>query len=292
MTTQGKRALTEREIRDLVAIAVSRINDPDPDDPSVLTPAWDAIATLHRNGDQAVFDVCNDLCQSAEPNERAVGAAILGQLAYSLEFLRDERFGLLKDMLDRELSGGGDPEMLASICFAFGHLKDARAIPEVVPLVRHPLSSVRFAVVHALSAQEDAVAVAGLIELSNDEDSDVRDWATFGLGQRIEADNAEIREALRARLTDTDPDTRLEAISGLALRKDAGVIDHIIAALEAGEVGASIYDAVTDLASPTFCKHLKGTKQSGQALPEAVAKSDYLQSAWQEAVSACRCDET
>jgi hypothetical protein len=290
MVADVERSLTECEIRDLVATAVSHIDDPDPQDPAVLTPAWKAIAILHRSGDHAVFDICVDLCRSADPCRRAVGAAVLGQLGYFSELLRDERFGLLKEMFDRELSGDADPELLASICFAFGHLKDPRGISAVAPLARHPQSRVRFAVVHALSAQEDPVAIAWLIALSSDEDAQVRDWATFGLGQQIEADTAEIREALCARLTDADRDTRLEAISGLARRKDMRVIDHIITALAAGEVGSAIFEAVVDVADSTFCKHLEGTRQSGRELPEIIAKSDHLRSAWRKAVAACGCD--
>lgn len=292
MADEIKRSLTESEIRDLVETAVAHFDDPDPEDDFALSPACDAITTLQRNGDQSVFEVCSVLCRSANPRERSVGAAILGQLGYSLELLRDQRFGLLKEMLEREMSGGADPEMLMEICFAFGHLKDPRGVSAVVPLARHPFSSVRFAVVYAFSAQDDPVAITWLIELSKDEDPHVRDWATFALGQEIEADNSEIRDALRARLTDVDVDTRLEAISGLARRKDKSVIDHIIAALEAGEVGAVIYGAVTDLADPIFCMHLMGTKQSGQELPKVVAESHYLRSAWQAAVLACGCDAT
>ncbi|ATQ70735.1 hypothetical protein CQW49_22375 (plasmid) [Methylosinus trichosporium OB3b] len=292
MAVEIKRSLMEREIRDLVETAVAHIDDPDRGDAFALSPACDAIATLQRNGDQSVFEVCSVLCRSADPRERSVGAAILGQLGYSLELLRDQRFGLLKEMLEREMSGGADPEMLVAICFAFGHLKDPRGVSAVVPLARHPFSSVRFAVAYAFSAQDDPVAITWLIELSNDEEPHVRDWATFALGQQIEADNSEIREALSARLTDVDVDTRLEAISGLARRNDKNVIDHILAALEAGEVGAVIYGAVTDIADPIFCMHLMGTKQSGRELPKVVAESRYLRSAWQAAVLACGCDAT
>lgn len=290
MSAEADKLLTHSQIRDLVAIAVAHIDDPDPEDSSVLTPAWHAIAMLQKSGDRAVLDVCRNLCKSADARERAVAAATIGQLGYSRDLLRDERFGLLKELLDAEVSGDADPEMLQSICFAFGHLKDPRGISSVIPLARHPLSFVRFSVVHALSALDDPAAIAALISLSNDDDSNVRDWATFGLGQLIETDTSEVREALWARLTDSDDNTRLEAISGLASRKDLRVIGHILAALEAGEVAASIYRAVTDLADPIFCKYLRGTKQSGRELPEEVVSSDYLQSEWQDAVSACGCD--
>jgi HEAT repeat protein len=46
-----------------------------------------------------------------------------------------------------------------------------------------------------------------LIELNADVVPYVRDWATFGLASQIDAD-----------LTDPDPDTRAEAVCGLARR--------------------------------------------------------------------------
>lgn len=63
-------------------------------------------------------------------------------------------------------------------------------------------------------------AVKILAELSRDKVAKVRDWATFSLGAQQSADTPLLRRALRARLLDKDFDTRLEAICGLAIRKD------------------------------------------------------------------------
>jgi hypothetical protein len=62
--------------------------------------------------------------------------------------------------------------------------------------------------------------LAELIALSRDKDREVRDWATFQLGSQMELDNAEVRQALRDRLEDSDLDTRCEAFVGLARRGD------------------------------------------------------------------------
>ena len=42
---------------------------------------------------------------------------------------------------------------------------------------------------------------------SQDVEGEVRDWATMGLGSRLEVDNPAIRNALAARLDDLEGDT-------------------------------------------------------------------------------------
>jgi HEAT repeat protein len=69
-----------------------------------------------------------------------------------------------------------------------------------------------------------AQVAQALIRLTNDDSSDVRDDAVFGLGSILDLDTAEIRDALRARLFDSDLDTRLEALVGLAERRDPTVL--------------------------------------------------------------------
>ena len=53
----------------------------------------------------------------------------------------------------------------------------------------------------------------------------MRDWATFALGMLASQDTIELREALVARLEDPDPETRLEAVHGLALRGDRRAVE-------------------------------------------------------------------
>ena len=79
----------------------------------------------------------------------------------------------------------------------------------------------RFSVACALGHfPNDPEAVATLLTLTRDDDSEVRDWAVFGLGVQGDVDSSEIREALLERLTDTDEDVREEAIVGLGKRRD------------------------------------------------------------------------
>jgi HEAT repeat protein len=112
---------------------------------------------------------------------------------------------------------------------------------------------VRRAVVHGLMGHDDDRAVRALIALSGDDDAAVRDWATFSLGVQIERDAPELRDALAARLSDGDADTRDEAIRGLALRGDERAVEP---ALEAG-VSPQIREAIELLADATGDERLK-----------------------------------
>ena len=62
----------------------------------------------------------------------------------------------------------------------------------------------------------------------SDEDGDVRDWATFGIGQQDDTDDETTREALFARVEDEHSDARMEAIIGLARRHDERVRSHLM----------------------------------------------------------------
>jgi HEAT repeat protein len=77
-----------------------------------------------------------------------------------------------------------------------------------------------------------------------DPDSDVRDWATFGLGTQSDADSEVIREALFERLADTDEDTRAEAAVGLAKRKDVRVLPVVLE-----ELGRDVYGVLYEEAA-------------------------------------------
>lgn len=83
--------------------------------------------------------------------------------------------------------------MLQSIGAAFGHLDDPRCIPALHKL-RHPDEDVRHSVVFGvLLGHDDDLPVDTLVELSSDPAEDVRDWATFGLGTRLDRDTEQVR---------------------------------------------------------------------------------------------------
>jgi HEAT repeat protein len=160
----------------------------------------------------------------------------------------------------------GDPRVLAVIAEAIGHLGEPWGLSWLLRMRRHPDAEVRGGVASALACRTNPLAIDALVELSADRDPAIRDWATFALGTLADHDSPALREALAARLEDGDPDTRIEALHGLALRGDPRAVEPTLAQLEAGETGGSrwtrhaLQEAVIRLAAQTgdarFARHL------------------------------------
>ena len=103
----------------------------------------------------------------------------------------------------------------------------------------------------AFGCIETDTGIRTLIRLSRDQDDEVRDWATFGLGSLCERNTKAIRDALFSRIDDPHDDTRNEAIVGLARRKVGEVLPALIKELEEGKYLFSLsVEAATELAAP------------------------------------------
>jgi HEAT repeat protein len=216
--------LENRTTSELLALALTSSDDDDGD-----AEGWKAISELHRRGTDDIFEACQSLCGGVNPQERRVGADILGQLGWNKGYpFRDVTLPILFQLVYTDQ----DIDILHSACVALGHLNDERAIEPLLTLKAHPSVIVRHSVVFGLLALEDERAVKALIELSNDSDELVRDWATFGLGSQIDLDTEEIRQALVERLDDPDEVTRGEAMVGLAERRDEKLITALLAELK------------------------------------------------------------
>jgi HEAT repeat protein len=209
---------------------------------------WVCISELRRRPNQSVFNQCVTWASDADAYYRKAAAHILAQ---NLTF-KDKAFPILERLL-----GDSDETVLASALFACGHLTvgDPAAL---APFASHPNPDVRRATVSALSKRDDLVSMAALIILSSDQTAHIRDWATFGLGQLIDADSPAIREALFARVLDDDPEARGEALLGLAKRGD----DRVLVALE------------RELSGPFFFSHsitAAQTMKAAQLAPFLIA---------------------
>jgi HEAT repeat protein len=195
--------------------------------------AWDAIHSLRATGSREVFDKAVTWCRSNEPLKRARGADIVAQFGHTAEsqttLFASESFPVLAVMLDSET----DPVSLSAIVTAFGHLENPSIIPQILPFSYHPDTDVRYGLAFTLGCfADDERTVSTLIKLMSDKDSEVRDWATFGLGGLGDFDSPKIREALFKNSTDDDEDVREEAIVGLAKRKDPRSVPEVISALK------------------------------------------------------------
>jgi len=246
--------------------------------------AWDAIAVLYLRASPDTLEAARQLCASADSHARRVGADILGQLGISEreKLFQEEAVATLLDMLE----GEQDPQALHSIAVALGHRHDPRAIRPLARLKNHPDFRVREGVVHGIMAYEDDLAIATLIELSDDPESLVRDWAAFSLGAQIKTDTPDIRAALLARTTDEDVDIRAEAILGLAKRYDERAVEILIPLLRSDifwdDTTESDYfrtlelEAAEELADPHLLPALEQLRQDWWQYNEAMEHEDSL----------------
>jgi HEAT repeat protein len=224
-----------------------------------------------------VLEAAKVLCDSNALRERMLGADILGQLGIPDRTFPEECFQTLKKMLAKEEDEG----VLQAITIAFSHLQDLRAVELVAPLRRHSNPDVRFAVVRGITQHGSDLAISTLIQLLGDQDNNVRDWATFGLGSIIKTDSQEIRTALLARLSDSDEDVRAEAMVGLAIRKDIRVLDMVIEELESSDVGILALEAAEELADPRLVPALLELKAAWSGNGDQHTRRLY------EALAAC-----
>jgi HEAT repeat protein len=192
---------------------------------------------------------------------------VLGQLGYvdrTYPF-RHSTYPILEQLLDDDFA----PVVQASLT-AFGHLGAGDHIERVAALATHSEPSVRQAVAFALLSQPAGNAVSTLIQLSRDEIASVRDWATFGLGTQLDLDTPELRDALAARLEDSDPDTLAEAICGLARRRDPRTLEPFLRVLERDACAAATLVAARDLGSRDLLQALKELRTRWTADPELL----------------------
>ncbi len=155
------------------------------------------------------------------------------------------------------LSPTQDTEVLVAIAQALHAAWNDAASLALLPYVAHDDERVRLAVTRALpggveSSEAKTRVADALLALTDDSSSDVRDWAVFGLGTILDLDTPAIREALRARLFDSDIDTRLEALVGLAERRDRAVLDLLRDELQADTVERLVVDAARAFAAPSL----------------------------------------
>ena len=260
----------ERTIPELVAAALAG----DEDDQG----AWDAIRSLHLRGDAPTFEAAAELMRPPSEKSRGRGVDILAQLGTPKPSpeLREKCAKAILGLLAGEQS----PAVLHSIGVALGHIGDRRAVSALLPLKAHPDSGVRFGVVLGLSPHSEPAAIDGLIQLSNDPDDDVRNWATFGLGSMTGVDTAAVRQALVARLGESNDEIRGEALNGLAQRRDQSVLEPLRRELTARPVGVLAVEAAESRADPSLLPLLL------QLRLDASNADDYFKTVLNEAIAA------
>jgi HEAT repeat protein len=106
-------------------------------------------------------------------------------------------------------------------------------------------------------------------EILTDEDRDVRDWATFALASQTELDTPDLREGLRARLADSDPEIRGEALVGLSKRQDGYLKSAILDELNGEFHGDWVFEAAGAMPDTAFIPALESMRtRMGADLPD------------------------
>ena len=195
------------------------------------------LAALGWRGSPDVLEAIAPLVRDPDPRARSVAAYVAGQLGAAVRTRPAQSAALLDEMGESE----AHPRVLAVVAEAFGHLGEPWGLSWLLRMRRHPDAGVRDGVVSALAGRTNPLATDALIELSADPDPAIRDWATFALGALAPQDSPALRDALAARLEDADPEARIEAVHGLALRGDARAVEPALALLAAGEPGGSFW---------------------------------------------------
>jgi methionyl-tRNA formyltransferase len=221
--------LPGRDTDELVRLAVAEWDSGDEWAPFLSALGW--------RGTPDVLAAIEPLAGDPDPRARSVAAFVAGQLGAPLRTLPAESADLLQRMGDEEQ----DPRVLAVIADAFGNLGEPYGQDWLLRMRAHPEAAVREGVVTALAGRAGEAVVEALIELSTDAEPAIRDWATFALGTLAEHDSAELRDALVARLADADPDARIEAVHGLAVRADIRAVEPALELLAQGERGGSLW---------------------------------------------------
>ena len=225
------------------------------------------LAALGWRGTPDVLAALAPLAAEADPRARSVAAYVAGQLGAPVRTLPAESAALLEAMGERE----GHPAVLAVIAESFGHLGEPWGLSWLLRLRRHPDAGVRDGVVSALAGRANPLATDALIELSADPDPQIRDWATFALGTLAAQDSPALRDALAARLEDADPEARIEAVHGLALRSDLRAVEPALALLEAGAPAGSVWTRHALEETAILLGALSGDARFAPHLPEPEA---------------------
>jgi len=192
---------------------------------------WENIRELRKRPNKEVYKKAFKLANSENEKEKVIGIYVLAQLGFDPRFQQGKTVELYFKLLENEKS----PKVISAILSSISHNNEnlnEKQISKLIEFKTHKFVNVRFELALAISCLKNESAIKTLIELSNDKDSDTRNWATFGIGTQLEKDTEEIRTALWNRVTDKDKITRLEAISGLAKRKDRKIKDILKTELE------------------------------------------------------------
>jgi len=215
---------------------------------------WNNISELRSRASKELFEKCVELTKSQNDKERMIGIDLLAQLSDKnrIRPFSKKVIGIYINLLKKE----NNPINLMSILYGIGHNSENITKNTHIELIctfkNHQEDCVREGVTFALNGIDNENAIETLIFLSEDRRTYIRNWATFGIGTQLEIDNSDIRKCLWKRVYDKHQDTKLEAIYGLAKRKDKDIKTIIVKELQNYEFGTLLFDAIEELNDKTL----------------------------------------
>jgi HEAT repeat protein len=223
MTGLEKLLQDKRSVRELLetALAEAELDDDEIGNSTI------ALAVLHARGTRDVLDAALVLCKSLDSKCRSLGALILGELGIPERVFIEECGEALLELARHD----PDPDVQSDAILGLNCTSYPKAEPHLLALRKHPRDDIRRRVALALQGTTSPEVVQGLIEMMEDSDRRVRDWATTSIGETVSIDGPEIREALLKRAADEDELVRVEGQHGLARRGDTCVLPLLLADL-------------------------------------------------------------
>jgi HEAT repeat protein len=207
-------------------------------------PAWDAVRALRWRNDDEVFELAAAYAQSGTPKHRARALDVLAQLGAGKPLAERPHFDDSVSIALAHLEDD-DPLVTQSAAWALAHLQGDTATSALISARKCADAQVRLAVSVGVASSERPDSISTLMELMEDDDAEVRNWATCGLGiaggengppvRLGTLDSAGIREALRRRLTDPFREVRSEVVWGLARRKEPAALQLLLDRLSSEE---------------------------------------------------------
>lgn len=216
---------------------------------------WENVGELRKRPNNEVYNKAFKLANAKSEKEKIIGIYVLAQLGFDPRFQQNKTVDLYFKLLENEKS----PKVISAILSSISHNNEKlneNQISKLIEYKTHKFADVRFELTHAISCLENDDAIKTLIELSNDKNSDIRNWATFGIGTQLEIDTEIIRNALWNRVNDSDYETKSEAIVGLANRMDKRIKEVIISELKNGDYGTLLFGAILKLNDKEFLPYL------------------------------------
>jgi HEAT repeat protein len=228
-----------------------------------------AASPIIRQGRPAL-EFALELARDPRPRLREMACYIVGQAGWNDAELKARtgqdypRYSEAVPTLIRLLDQDSEKGVRAAAAAALGHHESLASLPSLIRAASDPSAEVRFGVAGSLGSFYESSweteegprlkseVTAALLRLTDDEDEDVRDWATFGIHQGAH-DTPETRARLWKALDDPNADVRGEAVYALAKFGDRALIPRLEKLLREDEqLTTRCFEAAEEFADPAL----------------------------------------